>query len=147
MTIDSEQALARRRAGWRQTPADRLAGVDEAAAFFDEVGLVTLFPASPEIPNLFHAFVGDPDSPTDSGHATPSGEVYGWRWALGRREAAFYGAIVRNRPTWVAWPLLPAILRLSAETRTPAELRADGLISADFTARHYGFATGNAQTT
>ena len=131
MTIDHEQALARRREGWRQTRVDRLTGVDDAPAFIDAVGLATLFPASPEVPNLFHAFVGDPDTATDSGHATPSGQVYGWRWVLGRREAAFYGAIVRNRPTWVAWPLLPAILHLRAETRSPQEMRADGMISAD----------------
>ena len=38
---------------------------------------------------------------------SPAGEVYVWRWALGRKEVAFYSAIVRKRPTWVSWTLLP----------------------------------------
>ncbi|MGI8827149.1 MAG: AlkZ-related protein [Chloroflexota bacterium] len=104
---------------------------DQASApeFIDRVGIATLFPASLEVPNLFHAYLGDPDAHTDSGHDTPSGEVYGWRWYLGRREAAFYSAVVRNRPTWVSWPLLPSILRLVGELRAPDELYDLGEIS------------------
>ncbi len=75
--------------------------------------------------------MGDPEARTDSGHDTPSGEVYGWRWALGKRDAAFYTALVRGRPTWVSWPLLPAVIRLRGELRPPEELYAAGELSAD----------------
>ncbi|HEX5505343.1 MAG TPA: hypothetical protein VFW96_22185 [Thermomicrobiales bacterium] len=128
---DFRQAEARRLDNWRQTPDNRLAGPDEAVSFIERVGVATLYPVSPEIPDLFHAYVGDPAAPTDSGHDTPSGEVYSWRWALGWREAACYVALVRSRPTWVSWPLLPAILRLRGEPRPVAELYAAGELSAD----------------
>jgi hypothetical protein len=102
-----------------------------AASFIARVGIATLYPASAEIPNLFHAHMGDPDARTDSGHDSPSGYVYSWRWALGRREAAFYSAIVRNRPTWVSWPLVPAVLRLRGDLRDPADLYAAGELSVN----------------
>ena len=114
---------------WRQTPATRIPDATAAAALIDQVGIATLYPASPEIPTLFHAFTGDPAAQTDSGHSSPSGQVYGWRWDLGRAQAAFYSTIVRRRPTWVSWLLLPAVLRLRAETRAPDELADLGAIS------------------
>ena len=128
VTID-DALIQRRLENWRQTPATRLAGPHEAPAAIARLGVVTLFPASPEIPNLFHAFMGDPQAAVDSGHDSPSGEVYGWRWTLGRREAAFYATIVRNRPTWVSWTLVPAILRLRGEQRTPGDLYRAGELS------------------
>ncbi|HEU4325086.1 MAG TPA: hypothetical protein VFS21_18240 [Roseiflexaceae bacterium] len=128
MSIPAELE-ARRRAGWRQTPAARIPDPEAAAALIQQVGLATLYPVSPEIPNLFHAFVGDPQAKTESSWDSPSGEVYTWRWTLGRREAAFYTAIVRGRPTLVAWELLPALLRLRGEQRTPEQVYRDGELS------------------
>lgn len=127
-----EQALhARRLESWRQTPDTRIADPAAAASLIERLGVATLYPASPELPNLFHAYVGDPEAPTDSGHDSPSGEVYGWRWTLGREEAAFYTAIVRKRPTWVIWELLPAVMRVRGELRPPGELYEAGELSAD----------------
>ena len=120
----------RRLENWRQTPERRIHGPEVAATFIDAVGVATLYPASPEVPNLYQAFMGDPDAVTDSGHDSPSGEVYGWRWTLGRAEAGFYTAIVRKRPTWVSWDLLPAIIRLRGELGSPAELYRSGELSA-----------------
>jgi hypothetical protein len=121
----------RRQAAWGQTPEQRIGGPDEGRAMIDRLGLVTLFPVSSEIPNLYHAFMGDPDAATDSSHSSPSGEVYTWRWTLGGQEAAFYATIVRNRPTWVSWPLLSAVLRLRGELRSAEELYDAGEISAN----------------
>ncbi|HVB63177.1 MAG TPA: crosslink repair DNA glycosylase YcaQ family protein [Nitrolancea sp.] len=129
LPIEAAQ-LQRRREQWGQTAAHRIGGPDDGRAMIDRLGLVTLFPVSPEIPNLFHAFMGDPEAQVDSGHDSPSGEVYTWRWTLGGQEAAFYGTIVRNRPTWVSWPLLPEILRLRGELRSADELYDAGEISA-----------------
>jgi hypothetical protein len=131
ITEPSNHDVEARRSQWGQTPESKLGGPDDAVAFIERVGMATLFPASPEIPNLFHAFMGDPRAKTDSGHDSPSGEVYGWRWALGRREAAFYSVLVAGRPTWIAWPLFPAVLRLCGELRTPEELYENGELSAD----------------
>jgi hypothetical protein len=121
------QSLRRER--WNQTQALRLGDPEAAAKFINRVGIVTLFPVSSEIPNLFHAHVGDREAKTDSAWDSPSGHVYSWRWELGRREAAFYTAIVRSRPTWVSWQLLPVVLRLRGELRTPEELYDNGLLS------------------
>lgn len=127
--IDVPTLHTRRLTNWRQTPATRIAGPDDAVPLIERLGLVTLYPVSSELPNLFSAFVADPDMPTDSNWDSPSGQVYTWRWTLGRRNAAFYTAIVRKRPTWVSWNLLPAALRLFGELRTPDELYDTGVIS------------------
>lgn len=93
------------------------------------MGIATLYPVSSEAPNLFHAYLGDPEAKTDSAWDTPSGQVYAWRWDLGRMEAGFYTAIVRGRPTFVAWDLLPALLRLRGELHTADELYDLGALS------------------
>jgi hypothetical protein len=126
-----DQLTALRLARWCQTAQTRLAGPGDAARLIEQVGIATLYPVSPVIPNLFHAYLGDPEAATDSGHDTPSGEVYTWRWVLGRQHAAFYSALLRGRPTWVSWALLPAVLRLWGEQRAPADLYAAGVLSAD----------------
>jgi len=122
-TIDGTALHARRLANWGQTHETRIPDPATAAQFVARVGVATLYPASPELPNLFHAYMGDPDAATDSGHDSPSGEVYGWRWALGRAEAAFYTAIVRGRPTWVHWDLSTGELRARAGFPTGKERR------------------------
>ena len=129
VTNDLSMLEERRLAGWRQTPKTCIPGPEAAIPLIDRVGIATLFPASPEIPNLFHAYVGDPAAATASEWDSPSGQVYGWRWTLGRMGAAFYTAIVRDRPTWVSWSVLPAILRLRGEMRSPEQLYHAGLLS------------------
>jgi hypothetical protein len=53
------QALTQRRlANWRQTPETRIAGDEEAPELIDRLGIITLYPASPEVPNLYHAYIG-----------------------------------------------------------------------------------------
>jgi len=116
---------------WCQTAEARLSGDSMAPAFIERVGVATLYPASSEIPNLFSAYVGDPNAKTDSGWDTPSGEVYSWRWTLGRRSCAFYTALIRRRPTWIRWSLLPAILRLCGVLCPPEQLYEAGQLSAD----------------
>lgn len=121
----------RRLAAWRQTADRRITGPDEGAELIGALGLVTLYPVSPEAPNLYHAYVGDPERPTDSKWDSPSGEIYTWRWVLGRRQAACYTVVVRKRPTWIAWDLLPTVLRLLSDTRMPDELFHLGVISPE----------------
>jgi hypothetical protein len=119
----------RRLQHWDQTPKTRINGPDAAASLLKRLGVVTLFPVSPEVPNFYHAYMGDPDAPTDSRHDSPSGDVYTWRWTLGRREAGFYTAIVRNRPTWVQWDLAAAALRLRGDLRPIEAIYQAGDIS------------------
>src|SRR5437764_1604373 len=161
--VDETVLQARRRECWCQTPETCIPNPDAAVRLIERVGIATLFPASPEVPNLFHAYVGDPSAETSSQWDSPSGHVYGWRWALGRREAAFYAVLVRGRPTWINWALFPPMLRLCGELRTPDELydagelsgdayriaqaldAAGGVLSTGELRRKAGFPTGKAQ--
>jgi hypothetical protein len=126
---DRSTARTRRLENWCQTAESRIPDAEAAQHLIDRVGIATLYPVSPEIPNLFQAYVGDPEATTDSKWDSPSGHVYGWRWELGKREAAFYSAIVRKKPTWISWALLPATLRVLGEARAPAELYETGELS------------------
>ncbi len=130
MMVD-QQIVQQRRKNWCQTPETHLSGVTQAPAFIERVGIATLYPVSPEIPNLFSAYLGDPDAKTDSGWDTPSGEVYTWRWTLGRSSAAFYTALIRRRPTWIRWSLFPAMLRLRDALHPPEELYVLGQLSSE----------------
>jgi len=106
--------------------------VPDAAAAADLInccGIATVYPTSTEVANLFHAHVGDPKAKTENKWDSPSGRVYSWRWEIGRKGSAFYGTVVRKRPTFVMWSLLPAILRLMGDLRTPDELFDFGIIS------------------
>ncbi len=126
--MDEHQHAARLER-WGQTPGSRVPDPEAAVPLIERLGLITHFPASPELPNLYHAYMGDPDAAMDSKHDSPAGHVYAWRWHLGRLRPGFYTAIVRKRPTWVHWDLLPAVLRLRGELRTPDELFDLGVIS------------------
>jgi len=129
MMQTGEAWTQRRLANWRQTPETRIAGDEEAPELIDQLGIITLYPASSEVPNLYHAYMGDPNAKTEAKWDSPSGIVYGWRWTLGRREAGFYAMLARKRPTFVSWRLLPAALRLCADLRMPDELYDMGVIS------------------
>jgi hypothetical protein len=129
MTQAGEAVAQRRLVNWRQTPETRIAGDVDAPELIDQLGIITLYPASPEIPNLYHAYMGDHNAKTEAKWDSPSGIVYSWRWTLGRREAGFYAVLVRKRPTFVSWRLLPAVLRLCADLRMPDELYDSGVIS------------------
>lgn len=103
---------------------------DAAGPFMERMGICTVYPASPEVPNLFHAYLSDPEAKTDSSWDSPSGEVYTWRWRLGATDAAFYG-LIGKRPTWVAWDLLPSVLAVFMERRSISELYSEGLLSQE----------------
>lgn len=130
MARTAEALIEHRHTHWRQTPKTKIAGDEDAPALIDRLGIVTLYPASPEVPNLYHAYVGDPNAKTEAKWDSPSGTVYSWRWTLGRKEAAFYAVLVRKRPTFVSWEMLPVALRLFADLRMPDELYDLGVISA-----------------
>jgi hypothetical protein len=127
MSEKSFEALRQHRlSNWRQTAATKIQTPDEATELINRLGVVTLYPASPEIPNLFSAYVGNPDDAPSAEWDSPGGHVYGWRWELGRPGRAFYSVLVRKRPTWVSWEMLPAILRLKAEFRSIQEIYQAG---------------------
>src|SRR5689334_619745 len=101
--VPVNELKAKRERRWGQTPETRVPDPEAAAHLIDRVGIATVFPASPEVPNLYHAYVGDANRPTDAKWDSPSGHVYTWRWEIGGKGAAFYGIVVRKRPTFVSW--------------------------------------------
>jgi hypothetical protein len=119
----------RRLISWRQTPDTGIPDTAAAAEFINRVGVATLYPVSPEVPNLYHGYVRDREARTDSHWDSPSGHVYTWRWEMGKANAAFYSVLVKKRPTFVSWDLLPSVLRLRGELRTPDELADLAVIS------------------
>jgi hypothetical protein len=60
--VDLDALRSQRLQRWSQTPATRIPDPAAATQLIEQVGIATLFPASPEIPNLYHAHVGDPDT-------------------------------------------------------------------------------------
>ncbi len=129
--MDLQDLERTRRFNWGQTPESSCTHPDGAAGLIDRLGIVTHYPASPELPNLLHAFTGTPDTRVQSEWDSASGDVYTWRWLLGRRKAGFYTAIVLKRPTWVAWSLLPAVLCLRGDLRVIDEIYGTGDMSSD----------------
>lgn len=129
MNIDELKALRRR--NWRQDGERLLATSDDAAPFIEEVGIATLYAASPEFPSLMLAHVGKESYVADAKWDSPSGFVYGWRWELGRPAAAFYTSIVAKKPTWVSWSLLPIVLAALMTRRDPEELYEAGELTRD----------------
>ena len=127
--IDLEDLKAKRLAKWHLDKKTRIADPREAIGFIEETGICTLFAASSEFPNLYQAHMGDASAKTQASWDSPTGDVYGWRWAIGRPHAAFYASIVAGKPTWVSWQMLPYLLAARMEMRTPDELYDSGLIS------------------
>ncbi|MDR3691960.1 MAG: hypothetical protein P4L46_21450 [Fimbriimonas sp.] len=109
----------------------RVANPAEARRFIDRIGMVTHYGASTEVPNLYDAYMSEPNAKLDSSWDSPSGHVYTWRWDLGKASAAFYGALVAKKPTWIAWGVLPSVLGFAMERRHPEDLYRDGLMSND----------------
>lgn len=102
-----------------------------AKAFIDRVGICTLYPTNPEVPNLFHAYVSDPNAKGEAKWDSPSGQIYTWRWELGKVQAAFYAVLIGKKPTFVAWHLLPLVLAINMDPRHPEELYELGELSAN----------------
>jgi hypothetical protein len=51
---------------WGQTPDTLIPDPASAEDLINRVGLATVYAASSEVANLFHAYVGDGDAKTDS---------------------------------------------------------------------------------
>ncbi|HYU76443.1 MAG TPA: hypothetical protein VEL31_27550 [Ktedonobacteraceae bacterium] len=127
--MDERYLELRRSERWGQTLETCTPNPVAAARLIDRAGIATLFPASPEVANLLHAYTGTTTTKVTADWDSESGHVYGWRWTLGRQEVAFYTSLVRGRPTWISWELLPAVLRLRGELRALDELYDDGELS------------------
>jgi hypothetical protein len=131
MSDDFSALQLLRRQRWHQTPELKIAESDAAIPLLEKWGIATLYAVSPEIPSLYAAHMGEPEPPTFAEWDSPSGRVYGWRWELGKRKAGFYANIVKKRPTFIAWNLLPAVIRLYEGFLAPKDLYQAGALSEE----------------
>jgi hypothetical protein len=129
--VDIEQLQTRRLRSWCQDGEHRVPDPEAAKQFIQRHGLVTHYAASAEVPNLYDAYMSEPKAKLDASWDSPSGHVYVWRWDIGKSLAAFYGALVAKKPTWIAWDVLPLVLGFGMERRDPEDLYVDGLLSND----------------
>jgi hypothetical protein len=127
--MNQEKLIALREQNWGQGDDTHIKSGEEAKPFIERVGISTLYPVSPEVPNLYEAYIGKTPVAAFKGWDTPVGEVYTWRWKLGKTNAAFYSAIVKKRPTWVSWELVPALFRIRREQNDPEYLYQQGKLS------------------
>jgi hypothetical protein len=128
--MDTSILFAKRLASWCQDGSSNIPDPVAATDFINRHGLVTLYKASSEVPNLFWGYMGQADVKAQVEWDSDAGHVYTWRWELGHANAAFYGALVAKKPTWISWELLPLVLGFAMERRDPEDMYADGLLSA-----------------
>jgi len=129
--VNIEDARAKRLQLWRQDGRNNLPDSAGAVQLINQMGLVTLYGASPEFPSLLLAHIGRPDYIAEASWDTPAGFVYGWRWDLGKAASAFYSTIVAKKPTWVSWLQLPTVLGALLNRQEPAEFYRSGQLSRD----------------
>lgn len=109
-----EQIEALRDIRYHRTPALRATTEARALAFIDEVGFCFLFgDAAVEMPTLWAAVAGSRRS-MPSGHFDPDlDRTWNWKDSLPTRGVAYYGKLLRGRPTLVSLALLPTFYALS----------------------------------
>src|SRR5260370_21175859 len=71
--VDLDALREHRLRNWRQTHETRVRDVEDAAGEPARLKLVTIYPVSAEVPNFYHAFMGDPGAKTAPKWTTPPG--------------------------------------------------------------------------
>jgi len=134
--VPSPSDLSRERARrWWQTKRP-IASLERGAAFIDDVGFALLFPSrGVELPSLFQATSEQPAEGIAGLTWGPDAErVWGWKDELPRRGLAWYGRLLRGRPSFLSPALLADLYpgagapedftdaRLGPEARRVAEI-------------------------
>jgi len=102
--MDDLQA-ARARRWWLSRR--RIARIDRAAAFVDDLGFSLLFPNKGVIlPTLYEAASDQPLDALASDWGPDAERVWGWKDELPHRGLAWYGKFVRGRPSFLSRDLL-----------------------------------------
>ena len=93
---------------YHRLPERRIATVEEARAFVDEVGFCFFWPIKDiELPNLFHAIAGHV-RPVPMKHNDPDlSRCWGWKDASLDKKRWYYGKLLRRRATLIALDWLP----------------------------------------
>lgn len=106
----SELTLGRARARRWWVNGRRVASVERAAAFVDDVGFALLFPAPRAVaPSLWEAVTGADKEPFASGMGAAEQRVWTWKDELPRRGLIWYGAFIAGRGSFLSPALLSAL--------------------------------------
>ena len=107
----------------------------EAVRFINDVGIALLFPGENiPLPDLWSAINGHQRAIPKHHHDWALGKTWDWKDNIPTRKAAWYGKLVRGKPTFVALSDLPAIYALSdnyGELDDYLEAYSDGLLSKE----------------
>lgn len=109
-----EQIESLRDTRYHRTPELRATTEEGALAFIDEVGFCFLFgDAGVEIPTLWGAVTGSRRAMPHDHFDRDVGRTWEWKDSLPTRGAAYYGKLLRNKPTLVSLSLLPTFYALT----------------------------------
>jgi hypothetical protein len=96
---------ARAKRWWLTRP--KVASIERAGAFVEDVGFALLFPNKGVVlPTLYEVASDQPLSGLDGDWGPDADRVWGWKDELPRRGLAWYGRFLRGRPSFLAPSLL-----------------------------------------
>jgi hypothetical protein len=88
----------------------RIASVERAGKFIDDVGFALLFPApKPIAPSLWETVADEDDEPFGNGMGENEQRVWTWKDELPRRGLAWYGAYLGGRGSFLSPTLLASL--------------------------------------
>ncbi len=110
--IPNDLLQAYRRKTFRLAPGTRLQNLNDAVAFVEARGFVTLWPIqSVDLPNLWTAAAGD--RPVASEHDDPGHITWGWKDEMLNKRKWYYGKLLRGKATIVSLDVIPYFYALS----------------------------------
>jgi len=119
--------------------ANTVTNEEEALAFINQHGFVTLFPIKgTPFPNLYHTIKGSPDEKFD--------KTWTWGYQLSQQKHLHYAKFIHKQVTLISWALLPSFLRLArdqplgpAAQRIRTHLQTHGKTSTTNLRKHLGY--------
>jgi hypothetical protein len=110
--IPNDLLQAYRKKTFRLEPGARLQNLNEAVAFVEARGFVTLWPIqSVDLPSLWTAVAGD--RPVASEHDDPGHITWGWKDEMLDQRKWYYGKLLRGKATIVSLDVIPYFYALS----------------------------------
>jgi hypothetical protein len=129
------EIMAWRDARYRRQAARKVQTEDQARAFIEEVGFCFLYPApGTEMPSLWEAINGRSRAIPHHHHDAALSRSWEWKDSLPSRKWVWYGKLLRGKPMFVSFDLLPAFYALSenyGELDDYKQQFADGRMSVE----------------
>lgn len=119
-TLGAEELEALRDITYHRTSELHVRSEEEALTFVNEVGFCFLFgERGVEIPTLWAAVTGSRSALSGSHHGADVDRTWTWKDTLPAKGLAFYGKLLRGKPTLVSLEMLPHFYALSPNYGDP----------------------------